>query len=175
MARKLSRERNLFAELLDLRTQVYDEGQELCAKWEAHIKRSSFEYSAFNLACYLALRRRDLRELQQALVPLGLSSLGRCEAHVLASLDAVIAALAMMCQGHQRKHPGWPSLKHFIRGWDIIEKNASHLFGKPATSRRVRIIVTLPAEAAQDYGWVRDLLLRGTNWVRINCAHGGET
>jgi len=175
MPRKLSRERKLFAELLDLRTQVYSEGQELCAKWGAHIQRASFQYSAFNLACYLALRRRDLRELQQALVPLGLSSLGRCEAHVLASLDAVINALASMCGERASKYPGQPSLKHFIRGWGAIENNASHLFGKPATNRHVRIMVTLPAQAAQDYGWVRDLLQRGAGCVRINCAHDSET
>src|SRR5689334_17220918 len=38
--------------------------------------------SATNLIHYLALRRRDIRRLQEALATLGLSSLGRAESHV---------------------------------------------------------------------------------------------
>ncbi|MCI0748021.1 MAG: pyruvate kinase [Verrucomicrobia subdivision 3 bacterium] len=138
------------------------------------IRRPNFKYSAFNLACYLALRRRDIRDLQQALVPLGLSSLGRCEAHVLANLDAVISALAMMSAVDKKDRPGQPSLKHFVRGGGMIERNAARLFGKPSRDRRVRIMVTLSAEVAQDYRWVRDLLRRGADCVRINCAHDSE-
>ena len=41
-----------------------------------------------------AFRRHDLRPLQQGPVLLGVSSLGRCEAHVLPTLDAVLATLA---------------------------------------------------------------------------------
>jgi pyruvate kinase len=175
MANELSHRRRLFRELLDLRTKVYAGGQQLFGRWEAHIDQSGFRHSAFNLACYLALRKRDLRELQQALVPLGLSSLGRCEAHVLASLDAVIAALALMCGECSQKPPEPLSLKHFSRGWNAIEYSASHLFGKPATKRRVRIMVTLTAEAAENRGWVRDIVQRGADCVRINCAHESET
>jgi hypothetical protein len=51
--------------------------------------------TAHNLACYLALRRRDLRPLQQRLAVRGLSSLGRSEAHVLATLDALLALLSV--------------------------------------------------------------------------------
>ena len=40
--------------------------------------------SARNLIHYLALRRRDIRQLQEQLAALGLSSLGRTESHVLA-------------------------------------------------------------------------------------------
>ena len=51
------------------------------------------EASARNLLHYLALRQQDLRDLQPQLSWLGLSSLGRLEAHTLAGLDAVLAAL----------------------------------------------------------------------------------
>ncbi|MEH1909518.1 MAG: hypothetical protein V7L05_19070 [Nostoc sp.] len=54
--------------------------------------------SSLNLAYYLALRRHDLRLLQTALMPWGISSLGRIEARVLPNLDAVIATLAAICQ-----------------------------------------------------------------------------
>jgi pyruvate kinase len=175
MASEVRRERKLLEELLELRAQVYAEAQNLYGKWTAHIQRPVFEYSAFNLACYLALRRRDLRNLQQDLVPLGLSSLGRCEAHVLASLDAVIAALANICRVSEEDHTGRPSLKHFTRGRSLIEKNASRLFGKPATGRHVRVMVTLAADSGQDYQCVQAILRRGADCVRINCAHDSES
>jgi len=37
----------------------------------------------------------------------------------------------------------------------------------------VRIMVTMPTEAATDYPLVRDLLARGMNCMRINCAYDG--
>src|SRR4051812_32558684 len=49
--------------------------------------------SARNLIHYLGLRQHDLRALQRALATRGLSSLGRCEPHTLATLDAVLRAL----------------------------------------------------------------------------------
>ena len=49
--------------------------------------------SARNLVHYLALRRRDLRTLQQSLASLGLSSLGRTESHVLSGVESVLRLL----------------------------------------------------------------------------------
>ncbi len=54
---------------------------------------SNYQDSARNLLHYLALRRHDLRPLQFRLAALGLSSLGRAESHVLATVDAVLGAL----------------------------------------------------------------------------------
>ena len=47
---------------------------------------------ARNLAHYLALRAREMRPLQLRLMHLGLSSLGRCEAHALASVEAACSS-----------------------------------------------------------------------------------
>jgi len=55
--------------------------------------------SARNLLHYLALRRHDLRGLQSQLASLGLSSLGRTEAQVLSTVDAVIAILECLGGG----------------------------------------------------------------------------
>src|SRR5262245_27674500 len=52
--------------------------------------------SVRNLLHYLALRRHDVRHLQRELARGGLSSLGRAEAHVLATLDAVLARLGVV-------------------------------------------------------------------------------
>ena len=55
-----------------------------------------YRESALNLVHYLALRESDIRELQESLANLGLSSLGRAERDVLASLQVVHCALAAM-------------------------------------------------------------------------------
>src|SRR5215471_12699293 len=52
--------------------------------------------SATNLLHYLALRRHDVRSLQERLAALGLSSLGRTEAHVLSAVRAVMNVLASL-------------------------------------------------------------------------------
>ena len=44
---------------------------------------------AVNLTHYLALRQADVRSLQRSLGERGLSSLGRCEPHVLATVESV--------------------------------------------------------------------------------------
>ena len=49
--------------------------------------------SARNLFHYLALRRHDVRDLQERLASRGLSSLGRAEGCVLATLDAMLKIL----------------------------------------------------------------------------------
>ena len=60
----------------------------------------SYRKSALNLIHYLALRRQDIRTLQEELAALGLSSLGRTEAHVMSTLNAVLVALHHLA-GHK--------------------------------------------------------------------------
>lgn len=73
---------SLYEEMKALRQAVYEEGNGLYAEWKSGISRT-FELSAKNLAYYLALRRRDIRPLQNRLSKWGLSSLGRTESKVL--------------------------------------------------------------------------------------------
>jgi len=82
--------RELLETVQALRTAVEETQQDLLRKWRPHLKNRTFIPSATNLAAYVGLRRHDLRALQQRLATLGLSSLGRCEAHVLLTLDSVI-------------------------------------------------------------------------------------
>ena len=83
----------LLRRVRELRAEVDDEARKTFDGWPT-ITRRAFLPSARNLARYLALRARDLRPLQTALIPWGLSSLGRSESRVMPSLDAVIATLA---------------------------------------------------------------------------------
>ena len=52
--------------------------------------------SARNLLHYLALRRHDIRDLQEQLAAMGLSSLGRTESHVISALHSVMDVSAQL-------------------------------------------------------------------------------
>jgi pyruvate kinase len=162
--------KELLAEMLDLRNEVCREGEAIFALWRPLIVRRAFYSSAVNLSQYIALRRRDIRPLQTALMPWGLSSLGRSEARVLPNLDAVIATLGAICGEDVASWPH-PPLRAFFRGERRLAHNADEVLGPRPVHRRVRIMVTLPTEAAEDKRYVEKLLARGMNLARINCAH----
>ncbi len=152
-----------------LRQTVEQEGLESFEQWKSHIHRADFLISATNLAQYLALRRHDLRSLQAALMPWGLSSLGRIEARVMPNLDAVIATLEVICGSVANTNR--PPVEVFFEGNRLLQKHTEELFGHTLPHRRVRIMVTLPTEAASNYELVREIVHRGAHCVRINCAH----
>ena len=161
----------LFEELVELRNAVADEGQELLEEWRPQLRRRAFLPSALNLAYYIALRRRDLRELQEALMPLGLSSLGRCEARVLQNLDAVIVALAAIAAVDAPSSIRRPRPSVFYRGNRLLHRHTGAALGPAPERRQVRIMVTLATPAALDYPFLHELVRRGCDVVRINCAH----
>lgn len=127
--------------------------------------------SARNLLHYTALRQRDLRTLQRELGLLGLTRLGRAEAHTLGSLDAVEAALCSLAGRAPPRHRNKPTTVDLHTGADILRANARALLGEPKRGRATRIMVTLPTEAAHDAALLRALLLAGMNVARINTAH----
>lgn len=167
----LSDPRILLTTIQQLRQAVVQEGREIFEQWQTDIHRPSFINSSQNLAYYLALRRYDLRELQAALMPWGLSSLGRIEAKVLPTLDAVIATLKAVCRTDKDSIITHPPLEAFFEGDRLLQQNTEDIFGNTLHHRRVRIMVTLSIEGATNYEFVRDLLHQGTNCVRINCGH----
>ena len=127
--------------------------------------------SAENLLHYLALRSHDLRPLQDELASLGLSSLGRAEPHVMATIDAVLHNLYRL-SGEQLTAPTQPAAHlTFDAGAALLERNTIRLLGDHPQSRRTHIMVTMPAEAAADYMMVYRLLDSGMDCMRINCAH----
>lgn len=128
-----------------------------------------FRDSAQNLLHYLALRRRDLRPLQLRLAALGLSSLGRAESHALATVDAVLSVLHRL--GGHPSHPTEGCGIDFATGQQLLNQHTEALLGPAPPYRGVRIMVTMPGEAANDYTLVHDLLKQGMDCMRINCAH----
>lgn len=161
---------DLARDVQTLRSTVLREQRRLLEAWRPYLIQKSFQPSAANLAAYIALRRHELRELQSRLSAHGLSSLGRSEAQVMHNLDNVLQAIRMML-GEQpsparAKRLGQPTLAR-----TPLVHNTEWLLGPSPSNRTVRIMVTLPSQAATDYLFVRELVVRGMDCARINCAH----
>ena len=158
----------LLAQLWTMRQAMLDSEQRHAAAIEAVGEHQ--RDSARNLIHYLALRTTDLRALQEQLSWLGVSSLGRAESHVLANVDKVIGILHRLTgqewEDHSHEEPAGRET-----GRQLLQSHADALLGPALHERKVRIMVTLPGEAAGDYGLVRRLVHAGMDVARINCAH----
>ncbi|MBZ5592290.1 MAG: pyruvate kinase [Acidobacteriia bacterium] len=154
-------------------TEIRDQCLSMERSYAREIERIDPEYriSARNLLHYLALRQHDLGDIQRDLSSCGLSSLGRMEAHTLAGLDAVLAALHKLAGLHTTRSPEPVPQVDFATGPAILSSHTEQLLGRAPHGRAVRIMVTMPSEAAANYGLVRDLLTAGMDVMRINCAH----
>ncbi len=158
----------LIEELWSLRHAMVEQADRL-EPWLAGLDPDRVP-SAINFAHYLALRQSDLRPLQERLAWLGVSSLGRAETHVLASVDKVLGIL------HRLVGKPWNELADeepvgARRGPALLERHADALLGKPPAGRGVRIMVTLPSEAAGSDALIEALVRSGMDIARINCAH----
>lgn len=156
-------------ELMGLRTRLIGEAARFRLRLDA--VHPHYRESARNLLHYLVLRRRDRRPLQTRLATLGLSSLGRAESHVLATIDAVLKALHGLGGKRWRPPASEEPRVDFAAGEQILAEHTKHLFGPAASGRDVRIMVTMPSEAAEEYSLVHRLLEQGMDCMRINCAH----
>lgn len=127
--------------------------------------------SVQNLLYYLALRSHDIRFLQVQLSKIGLSSLGRTELNVLQSIDAVLHLLYRLSNNSYipSRLDSFTTLKK--NGKELLKEHTDALLGPSPSEREVRIMVTMPSEAAEDYSLVYNLLKSGMNCMRINCAH----
>lgn len=129
--------------------------------------------SARNLVHYLAIRQQDLRQLQVRLSELGLSSLGRLEAHVRATLVEVRRALLALLGEGKEAEPLPAEELGFARGDQLLAEHADQAFGAVLAPDLTRIMVTMPTDAAHDGELVRRLMENGMTVARINCAHDG--
>ncbi|MFO0827345.1 MAG: pyruvate kinase [Phycisphaerales bacterium] len=125
-----------------------------------------FRDSAENLLHYMVLRHRDRRSLQMRLAPLGFSTLGRAESHVRPTVEAVLGALRGDANVDARRFDC-----AFETSERTLRERTDRLFGPPSASRSVRIMVTMPGEAADDETLIPKLLEHGMECMRVNCAH----
>ncbi len=152
--------------------ELYEQASALEDAHAAEIAASDGTYnaSARNLLHYLAIRQHDIRPLQTELAALGLSSLGRLEAHALTTLQSVLIALHRLSEQTEPEFQEHPPVT-FFTGPMLLSQHSLQLFGEPAGKRVVRIMVTMPSEAATDLALIRSLLAAGMDVMRINCAH----
>jgi len=159
-------------ELMERLTAVRDVllERELAAKAALSCVAPKYSDSARNLVHYLALREHDLRTVQEQLAWLGLSSLGRSESHVLANLDKVLGILHTL-SGKEWADKSSDEPAGSVSSRRLLEQHAVDLLGPYPAGRPVRIMVTLPSEAATDFNIAQELVEAGMDIARINCAH----
>jgi pyruvate kinase len=160
------------AALIERLAAIREQLLEVAGGWRPWIegRGADRDASARNLLQYLALRGHDLRELQDPLVALGLSSLGRSEGHVQASVDAVLDTLGAVAH-RPPKTSSTPPPMDFARSREVLAARTAALLGPVPRGRPTRIMVTMPTEAAHDPVLVREMLVAGMDCMRINCAH----
>ncbi len=158
-------------EILEQLEEIENEAKALEEKYEKRLKKihPANQKSASNLIHYLALRNQDIRDLQNTLGQLGISRLGRAESHVMASIAAVKNLLNKILKNEKIEKAKPPV--SFKKGRKILRANTSALFGKKLKGSKVRIMVTLPSDAADDYKFIKKLVTSGMNSARVNCAH----
>ena len=154
--------------LTAVRTDMLDAERRFADHWQ-RLPVSRRE-SARNLLHYVAMRQRDIRALQTQLAARGLSSLGRAESGVLSSLDTV-ASVVRRLQGEDAVAAAVESGIQIGRGREVLDAHTRELLGSDPRGRNVRIMVTMPPEAAHDYQLVRGLLASGMDdeaaWERM--------
>ncbi|MEJ8803101.1 pyruvate kinase [Pontibacter sp. H249] len=159
--------------LIEQLEQLYEQAIALEKKFAPTLEKIApeFKKSAKNLLHYLALRHNDIRELQQQLAELGLSSLGRAEGHVLASLQAVRKQLCHLavCEAAP-KHLA----VSFNENKQLLATHTEDLLGPKPKKRGTTIMVTLAADMVEEYELIVRMMKAGMNCARINCAHDNE-
>lgn len=153
--------------------EIIRKAMELEEQYQEQLSRvhPNFQQSARNLVYYRAMRSDDIRSLQKRLGWMGISRLAKAESHTLSSLYITRSVLTAFLEDEPiHIQPAGLSIKEGNR---LARTNAKALLGFRAKGRRTRIMVTLPSEAAEDYGLVRQMIAEGMNCARINCAHDG--
>ena len=127
--------------------------------------------SAKNLIHYRTMRSFDIRALQKQLGNMGLSRLAKAEGHTMASLSVTATILKAL---YADKFPESAPVDLTIsKAQEIVRAHTRKLLGYRTEGRRTRIMVTLPSDAAEHPELVHEMLAKGMNCARINCAHDG--
>jgi len=130
--------------------------------------------SLVNMRHYLKLRQKDNTSLQEELSKMGLSSLGRSQAHILYSLDLIIEILSK-CQNVENEAYMDNALS-IDEAEEIAAVRAAIFGGEPKPKKRssTKIMLTLPSEAALDTSMIEEFANAGVGVFRINTAHDSK-
>ncbi|MCZ8355636.1 MAG: pyruvate kinase [Cyclobacteriaceae bacterium] len=123
--------------------------------------------SAINFIHYLTLRSHDIRDIQEKLHILGLSSFTSSESHTKAQLNKVIRWMQPDFVDHI-------DICDFEKATTIVQRNKINLFGKHFQVEMPHIMVTLNGADAGNFKLFENFLEAGMTVARINCAHDNE-
>jgi len=162
----------VLATLIDSLLQLREGALQLEEDFSAQLAKipPSHRQCGRNLVHYLSVRQHDIRELQYQLHALGLSSLGRMEAYVLPTIDAVLLALHRLADRTPPDIELQTSYEGFQTGRAHLDRNTAALFGEFESARQPRIMVTMPSEGAERYKLILELVQAGMDVMRINCS-----
>ena len=148
--------------MISLLERVREDMIEREASFSPELGRIHPEYreSATNLLHYLTLRTYDLRELQNDLSALGLSSVGHSERYTLRNVTNILCLLYLLLGSSRDELPskGLMLSMHKPRGRQKLYEHTLRLFGPEKRDGHTRIMVTLPTEAATSPDFIRELL-----------------
>ena len=132
-----------------------------------------YRLSAKNLYRYLILRNHDLRKLHDTLSDIGVSSLRTSEGYVLSNIYNVLKILRRL-QNNSFNEELVAETIGYKGSKALIKKHANLLFNATEKSHFTEIMVTLPAESADDINLVSEMVANGMEIARINLSHGDE-
>jgi pyruvate kinase len=132
----------------------------------------AYSLSARNLLHVIAFHAANHPGLATALRERGLSSLEDCDAHLAASLAAVIRVVERL-EGEATSSDLEPQGPSHHQSLELQTAHSQALFGPSAQLGTRVIMVTLPSEAADHPTLVAELVEAGMGLARINCAHDG--
>ncbi len=125
----------------------------------------NFKLSGANLVHYLVLRSNEIREAQEYLHHVGLSSLTNSESHTQFQLLNVLGWL------DRSQHKINSASCNFETASKLRMIHAEQLLGVYPIQERPHIMVTFSVELMQDRMLVEEMLNEGMSVARINCAH----
>lgn len=128
---------------------------------------SGAEFNRDNLLAYLALREQNVFDLGLPLMEEGLTALDQSYNHVLYTLEKIMNRIQGGVVSSNSLSIASPSDSR-----TILNKRTEELFGMTNTQLHSAIMVTLDVKMAENPPLIEELLLRGMNIARINCAHG---
>lgn len=164
-------ETHFIQECLDELLEIKQRIKEYAISKEINVLEEDAHLSLLNMYHYLKFRSLERTLLQDKLVKLGLSSLGRSHPHLLDSINQIIIILSKL-QGLE--YDKIDNKLNYDHAYKILQNNF-RIFGETDknTNNRftTKIMITLPSEAAQNDKLIPSFYKSGAELFRINTAH----
>ncbi|WP_051253973.1 pyruvate kinase [Arenibacter latericius] len=132
-----------------------------------------YRVSSKNLYRYLLLRSTDIREIQEGLSELGISSLGSGAGYVYDNVSGALNLIKLLNGKSWKKNTDMEAIG-FSGSKKLLVQHANTLFKSESESRDTEIMVTMPDEATTNENLIKRLRLAGMGIARLNLSHGEE-